>query len=287
MAEWIEIVIRSVSIIAGLFVVTKLLGKKQLSKLSFFEYIVGITVGDIAGTLSMDIELNMVNGLISILIWVLTPLIIAQISLRSKGFRNFVEGNSTVFIQEGRVLESNLKREKYTADELLEQLRKKDIFRLADVEFATLEANGDISVLLKKAKQPVTVEQLFTKYARERESQTVIMDGVILDEQLNMSGYTRQWLKTKIEQKGLEIQEVFLAQIDSKGELYVDTYDDKRPVSSSNDQQLLLASLKKCEAELEWLALQFKGERGFVFEKQARKMKGLLDRLHPFLSHPQ
>ncbi len=287
MAEWIQIAIRSISIIAGLFIVTKLLGKKQLSKLSFFEYIVGITVGDIAGTLSMDIELNIVNGLTSILIWVLTPIIIAQISLRSKGFRDFVEGNSTVFIQGGRVLEKNLKREKYTTDELLEQLRKKDVFRLADVEFATLEANGDISVLLKTEKQPVTVEQLFTKYTREKEPQTVIMDGVILDEPLQKSGYTRQWLKTKIEQKGYEISEVFLAQIDSKGELFLDLYDDRLPLPPVTDRQLLLAALKKCEAELDWLALQFKGERSFVFEKQARKVKKLIERLHPFLSQPE
>ncbi|MFC3884441.1 DUF421 domain-containing protein [Bacillus songklensis] len=287
MSEWMQIAIRSVSLIAGLFVITKLLGKKQLSKLSFFEYIVGITVGDIAGTLSMDIELNIINGMTSILVWTMVPLIIAQISLKSKGFRNFVEGNSTIFIQDGRVLEKNLRKEKYTIDELLEQLRKKDVFRLADVEFATLEANGDLSVLLKTEKQPVTVEQLFTKYTREKEPQTVIMDGEILDEPLQKSGYTRQWLKTTIEQKGYGISDVFLAQIDSKGELFLDLYDDQLPLPEVKDAQLLLISLKKCEAELEWLSLNFKGERSFVFEKQARKVRNILKTLTPFLTQPE
>jgi uncharacterized membrane protein YcaP (DUF421 family) len=138
MPGWMEIAVRSVSLIVGLFIITKLLGKKQLSKLSFFEYIAGITIGDIAGTLSMDLELNLINGITSILIWSLFPLLISVISLKSKTFRDFVEGNSTVFIKNGKIMEDNLKKEKYTADELLEQLRKKNVFRVADVEFATL-----------------------------------------------------------------------------------------------------------------------------------------------------
>lgn len=150
MPDWIEVVIRSVCIIGGLFFITKLLGKKQLSKLSFFEYIVGITVGDIAGTITMDIDLNILNGVVSILIWTLFPIVISHISLKSKKFRDIVEGKATTFIQEGKILEENLKYEKYSTDELLEQLRKKNIFQVSDVEFAILETNGELSVLLKK-----------------------------------------------------------------------------------------------------------------------------------------
>ena len=181
MSEWIEIIIRTTLIILGVFFITKLLGKKQLSKLSFFEYILGITIGDIAGTISMDIELNVVNGIISILIWTSVPIIVSYCSIKSKKFRDVVEGKATTFIQDGKILEGNLREEKYTTDALLEQLRKKDIFSVADVEFAILETNGELSVLLKKEKQKVNWGDLFGQGAAVRVPLTVIMDGELLE----------------------------------------------------------------------------------------------------------
>ena len=99
MPIWLETAIRSICILIGVFVITRILGKKQLSKLSFFEYIVGITVGDIAGTMSVDLGISLQEGITSILIWSLFPVAVARLSLRNKKFRDFVEGNSTVFIK--------------------------------------------------------------------------------------------------------------------------------------------------------------------------------------------
>ncbi|MBM7702532.1 DUF421 domain-containing protein [Metabacillus iocasae] len=282
MPEWTQIAIRSVSIIIGLFIITKLLGKKQLSKLSFFEYIVGITVGDIAGTLSMDYDLDISNGVTSILIWTLTPLLIGKISLKNKTFRNFVEGNSTVFIQNGKVLEENLSREKYTADELLEQLRKKDVFKLADVEFATLEANGDLSVLLKKPKQPVRVEDLFSTYVRDKEPYTVIMDGMPLEKSMKTSGFTISWIQTQLEQKGYRMEDVFLGQIDYTGRMYLDLYDDVIPVHSMDQDAYLAATLKRCEAQLEWLAIVYP-EYKQLYNSIQKDVQKITDNIVPYL----
>ncbi|WP_175638314.1 DUF421 domain-containing protein [Metabacillus schmidteae] len=227
MPDWIEVVIRSFCIIGGLFFITKLLGKKQLSKLSFFEYIVGITVGDIAGTITMDIELNIVNGVVSIVVWTLFPLVISYVSLKSKKFRDIVEGKATTFIQDGKILEDNLKHEKYSTDELLEQLRKKDIFQVSDVEFAVLETNGELSVLLKKEKQPAKWEDFFGEGVKLKAPITVIMDGVYMEESINEGGYTIDWVRSKLEAKKRSVEDVFLAQIDSNGNLYADYYDDR------------------------------------------------------------
>ncbi|MEF7562169.1 MULTISPECIES: DUF421 domain-containing protein [Bacillus] len=153
-------IIRSVLIIIALFFITKVLGKKQLSSLSFYEYIVGITIGDIAGSISMDPRLRLASSLPALLIWSATPLIVSLLSLRFPKFRAAVEGKATVFIENGRLLKEKVKKEKYTMDELLEQLRLKSIFEPEDVEFAQLETNGQISVLLKKVKQPVVYEDL-------------------------------------------------------------------------------------------------------------------------------
>jgi uncharacterized membrane protein YcaP (DUF421 family) len=153
-------IIRSVLIIIALFFITKVLGKKQLSSLSFYEYIVGITIGDIAGSISMDPRLRLASSLPALLIWSATPLIVSLLSLRFPKFRAAVEGKATVFIQNGSLLKEKVKKEKYTMDELQEQLRLKSIFELEDVEFAQLETNGQISVLLKKEKQPVVYKDL-------------------------------------------------------------------------------------------------------------------------------
>lgn len=227
MPAWTEVIIRSIFLILGVFVITKLLGKKQLSKLSFFEYILGITVGDIAGTLSMDVELNVLNGVVSILVWTLFPIIISNVSLKSKKFRDIVEGKATTFIQDGKILEENLKREKYSTDEFLEQLRKKDIFNVSDVEFAILETNGELSVLLKKEKQTARWEDLFDKELSQHVPLTVIMDGQFLDETIHGAGYSIDWLKSKLRIKEADVKDVFLGQIDSEGELYLDYYQDE------------------------------------------------------------
>jgi uncharacterized membrane protein YcaP (DUF421 family) len=227
MPAWTEVIIRSIFLILGVFVITKLLGKKQLSKLSFFEYILGITVGDIAGTLSMDVELNVLNGVVSILVWTLFPIIISNVSLKSKKFRDIVEGKATTFIQDGKILEENLKREKYSTDEFLEQLRKKDIFNVSDVEFAILETNGELSVLLKKEKQAARWEDLFDKGLSQHVPLTVIMDGQFLDETIHRAGYSIDWIKSKLRFKEADVKEVFLGQIDSEGELYLDFYQDE------------------------------------------------------------
>jgi uncharacterized membrane protein YcaP (DUF421 family) len=286
MPAWLEVAIRSVSILIGLFIITKILGKKQLSKLSFFEYIVGITIGDIAGTMSMDRGINLTEGITSILIWALFPVFISYISLKSKKFRDFVEGNSTVFIKNGKVLEDNLKKEKYTLDELLEQLRKKNVFRVADVEFATLETNGDLSILLKRDKQPLAVGDVFPNPAPIKEPQTVIMDGKILDEPLATMGLNRGWLKEELDKQGAAIENVFLAQVDSYGQLTIDLYNDKIQVPKPQQKQLLLASIKKAQADFELFALQTEAkEASEMYAKNAHKLSEILNKVEPFLKN--
>jgi len=219
-------IIRSILLIVGLFIITKLLGKKQLSSLSFFEYIVGITVGDIAGTLAMDPDLSLRDGIASLVVWSFVPLAISTISLKSRAFRKIVEGKSTTFIENGNILEKNMRKEKYSIDELLEQLRKKSVFKVADVEFASLDSNGELSVLLKKAKQPLKYEDIKIEKEEDTASIAVLMDGNFIEENLSRVGLDRNALIAKIHKKGNKPQEVFYAEVDSNGNLNIDLYDE-------------------------------------------------------------
>jgi uncharacterized membrane protein YcaP (DUF421 family) len=226
--EYFEVGLRSIGIVAAVFFITKLLGKKQLSKLSFFEYITGVTVGSIAGTLSMDLDLPLGEGLMSILIWFSIPFIFSLISLRSTKFRHFVEGIPTVFIENGNIDEKALKREKYTTDELLEQLRKKNIFRAEDVEFAALDTNGDLSVLLKKNKQPVIYEDINVSLRKATPPQTIISDGKVDIGALEKISLTEMWLKSELSKRNLSIKDVFLAQSDEEGHITFDLIEWKQ-----------------------------------------------------------
>ena len=125
------------------------------------------------------------------------------LSLKNKTARDFFEGKSTVLIKDGKILEDNLKKEKYTSDELLELLRGKSAFSVAEVEFAVLEPSGELNVLLKKDSQPLTAKDIGLKVPNEKEPQTVIMDGNVLDEPLSASGHNRAWLHSELEKSVL------------------------------------------------------------------------------------
>ncbi|MFJ7748176.1 DUF421 domain-containing protein [Peribacillus sp. NPDC097295] len=278
MPDWLQIVLRSLFFLVVLFLITKWLGKKQISQLSFFEYVTGITIGNVGAELATKVEGNIVHGVLSILVFALAPFLAGLISMKSKIFRDLVEGKATVFIKDGKIMEDNLKKEKYTTDELLWLLRSKDVFDLSTVEFALLEANGDFSVLLKKENQPLTPKDLNMTMPSVKEAQMVIMDGKILDEPLATIGLNRYWLKTELEKLGILLENVFLGQANSNGELTVDLYDDKLKVPSPQEKPLLLATLKKCQADLELFALSTDSpESKEMYSKNSKKLQKAID----------
>lgn len=253
MPQWFEITWRTLLAVVILFFLTKLLGKRQVSQLSLFEYITGITIGSIAAYVSLDAETEWGLGLVSLTVWVACSYSIEYLQIKSKRMRDFIDSKGSVLIEHGRVLEKNLKKERLTTDELMEQLRKKSAFNLADVEFAIMEPSGDINVLLKRENQPLTPKDLGLPVQPEREPQTVIMDGQILEEALQKSGRNRNWLDKKLAEVKAAVPDVFLAQIDASGELYADFYDDrhKQPQQPKPQPNVeLLSALKECETKL-------------------------------------
>lgn len=284
MPIWLDVVFRVILFMVVLFFITKFLGKKQLSQLSFFEYVTGITIGGIAAIVILEVKHSIFIGGLAIVVMAAIPYMVSFISLKSKKFRDFVEGKGTVFIKDGKIMEDNLKRERYSTDELLELLRKKDVFQVSDVEFALLEPTGDLSVVLKKENQPLTAKDLNLTVASIKEPQTVIMDGEILDEPLATIGRSRAWLHTELEKLGVTIENVFLGQINSYGELTVDLFDDKLQVASPQERSLILSTLKKCQADLEKFALGTElKEVKQMYRKNSKKLQEAIDKVTPIL----
>ncbi|THF78070.1 DUF421 domain-containing protein [Cohnella fermenti] len=284
MFDWQVIALRALGALIMLFLMTRILGKKQISQLTFFEYILGITLGDLAGFISTDIEANYFHGIVAMLVWFLIPLGIEFFTLKSKKLRQIVEGSGRVMIKEGKVLEDNLKKERLSIDELLEQMRGKNVFNVADVEFAVMETSGELSVLLKKENLPLTPKTFGIKVANEVETQTVVMDGDILDEPLATAGLSRGWLTEELEKIGVSVENVFLAQVDAYQQLYVDLYDDKIKVAAPQGKALLLATLKKTQADLELFAAATRNEEAkLMYERTSGEMTAVIDSLMPML----
>jgi uncharacterized membrane protein YcaP (DUF421 family) len=281
---WVLIVLRSLGAVVLLFVITRILGKKQISQLTFLEFVTGITLGELAGFISTDMESHYLYGVLALLVWFLVPFGLEMLTLKSRWVRKVFTGKGTVLIKDGKVLEDNMKKERFTTDDLLEVLRKKNVFKVADVEFAVLESSGDVNILLTKENRPLTAKDLKIKTAREPEPQTVIVDGEILDEPLATAGLSREWLDTELKKMKMTKENVFIGQVDGYGQFYVDTYDDKKKPPQPQNKKVLMATLKKCEADLELFSLTTEiQEAKKMYNECANKLNAVIKSVTPML----
>lgn len=228
MPDWIIVIIRSMILLILLYFLTRWLGKKQLSRLSIFEYITGIVLGGIVAIHSFDTTLNIFHGMIAMFVWFMIPYAVEKMSLKNKKFRDYIQGKSTVFIQNGKIIEDNLKKEGYSADDLLEELRSKNVFTVNDIEYALLEPSGNLSIFLKKEYQPLTAKTIGLNVESIKPPQTVIMDGKIMLESLANRRLNPDWLETELMKRNICIENVFIGQVNEEGQLVVDLYNEQQ-----------------------------------------------------------
>ncbi|AHC19777.1 MULTISPECIES: DUF421 domain-containing protein [Paenibacillus] len=283
MQDWAEVAIRTLMAVAILFLITKILGKRQVSQLSLFEYITGITIGNLAATIPMERESTWYLGLIALSVWVLTTLGIEYLQIKSKKIRDITDGRTTILIKDGKILEDNLRKERLTLDELMEQLRSKNVFKVSDVEFALMETSGEVNVLLTKDKQPVTLKDLNMQQLPEKEPTAVIMDGQLMEQQMAYMGITQQWLDAKLKEKSLTVKDVFFAQVDPQGELYIDQYSDNVQLNKVQDSnQTVLTLLEQCTTELQKLASgSSEQQRKQLYEQCSQSLKEAIQEMQP------
>src|SRR5690625_109960 len=175
-------------------------------------------------------------------------------------------------------MEDNMKKERFTTDDLLYHLRSNQIFEVADVEFALLEPTGELTVLPKTDSTPISAKDLNIKMAPKKEPQTIIMDGKVILESLANLSLNPGWVETELDKINVALENVFLGQVDSDGQLTVDLYDDKITVPSSTEKPLLLATLKKTQADLELFSLQTDNQQSKkLYEINSAKLTKVID----------
>jgi len=284
MPEWLNILFRSIGLFLLTLVLVRLIGKRQTARLTFFDLVTSIVIGVTAAAISLNLIPNLANGLIALAVWTAFPALIYVLAIKYKAVRDIVQGKETVLVNHGKVLEDKLLEAYLTPEDLLSQLRKKNVFNFADVEFAVLEPTGEVSALLKKDKQPVTAKTLGINTGQESVPQTVMLDGIIMDEPLTAMGLNRCWLHTELEKVGVAPENVFIAQVDSTGQLYLDLFDDAIQVPKPKAKELAFATLKKCQADCELYALGTKHpEAKKMYEESSKKLSEVIQKLEPLL----
>jgi uncharacterized membrane protein YcaP (DUF421 family) len=225
--DLLVIMMRTVMIYFVVFLVMRIMGKREIGKLSIFDLVISIMIAEIAVFVLEDINKPIIEGLVPMATLVLIQIIIAYITLKNRRIRLWFDGEPSVIIENGRIDRNEMKKQKYNLDDLMLQLRQSEITNVADVEFAYLETTGKLTVIRKnmeKEEQSNESRQNTPPLVRyEGLPVLLIMDGKVQDENLVKIGKTRFWLKNIIQEKGLtDFKQVFFCTIDHKGRIYVD-----------------------------------------------------------------
>jgi uncharacterized membrane protein YcaP (DUF421 family) len=279
--------VRSITAFVILYLITRMMGKKQISQLTFFDYVVGITIGSIAATMSVEPETEPLPAIVAISTWGLLVVFLGWLSLRGHSWEKLINGEPTVVIRDGKILEKNMGTARYSIADLLMQLRRKNVFNVADVEVALLEANGELSVLKKSELQPLTPRSLDIPVSERGMPSVVIEDGTVLTDTLEHLGRSEEWLQEKLREQCVEsVHEVVVAQLDGYDELHVDLRDDSSAQPRPKRCELLAADLDALEADLHMFALETdRPQSKQLFEELANRLHRTKERVKPLLLH--
>lgn len=231
--EVLEVIIRSLLSLATLFIATKIIGKKQVSELSLFDYVIGISIGNFSAEISLSNDIQYVNAFVAVMVFGIISYLVSLWSLKSMRMRRFFLGKPTMLIQEGHIIRKNLKKVRMNVNELLQQCRTNGNFDLNEVEYAIMESNGQVSILPKAIEKPVTPKDMQLKVDKSYMCANVIIDGkIIINNLLNMNK-DKSWLLKELKVKGYnDCSGILLATLDPYEKLTI--YEDNRNLEVRN-----------------------------------------------------
>lgn len=216
MSNFLNICFRTILVLIILFFITKMMGKKQISELNFFDYVVGITIGSIAADISLDIEKDMLAGIAALFIYGFISYIISFVSIKSILARRFFIGVPTVLVEKGKIIESGLKKSKIDVNDLLMVARENGYFNLDEIDYALMEVNGNISFLPKEKEKPVTKKDIKIKCSNEGLTVNAIIDSKYMANNMKAINKDKEWLDHELKVNGYDnYDNILLATIDN------------------------------------------------------------------------
>lgn len=217
--EIIKLILTTVLSAAALFIIAKIIGHKQMSQLDFFDYITGITIGSIAAELATELE-EPLKPLIAMVIYGIITILLTLITSKLPKMRKFINGTPTIIMSGGKIYRRNMKKAKLDLSEFMVMCRQEGYFNLNDISTAIFEYNGRLSVLPKATKRPVNPTDMNIIPPPESLNTEVIMDGRVLEENLNRLGLDIDWLNNELKCQGYKnAKEIFLGVCDNNKEL--------------------------------------------------------------------
>ncbi len=229
--EIIRIIILSFSSILVLFILTKIIGSREVSQLSMFDYINSITIGSIAAEMATDIDGEFIYSLIAMIVYTITIIFLAYITNKNLTLRRYINGSSLILYNNGTLYKDNFKKSKLDINEFIVSCRNKGYFNLSDIHTAILEPNGKISIIPTVDSAPIKAKDMQIQADQDEFVYNIIIDGKIIEKNLKSTGNNTTWLNNKLkEQKISNIKDIYLATCDKDNNLSV--YLKKSKVST-------------------------------------------------------
>lgn len=224
----------------------RVMGKREIGKLSMFDLVVSIMLAEMAAFVIEDTGKPLFHGIVPMLTVLVMQIVMAYMSLKSRGLRLMIDGKPVVLISKGTLNRDEMRKQRYNLDDLLLQLREQNIDSIGEVEYAILETTGKLTVFPKNqnGSLPASGGNLNSNSIQKPRKDKVdgfqnikyeglplplIMDGKVQDQNLELIQKTRFWLKNQIQQKGiLDFKDVFICSIDHNGKIYVSPKEDSK-----------------------------------------------------------
>ena len=220
--ELLNVTFRALSSLVTLFLVTKMLGKKQVSQLSLFDYVIGISIGNFAAEMTINLESNEIYGIWAVILFGLVAYVIGILTMKSMRIRRFFMSKPTVLMDRGEIIYKNLKKVNMDINDMLEQVRSAGYFDLYEVESAVMEANGNLSILPKSDYKPVTLKDINIKKENTGLCANILIDGKIMKKNLHNMNRDENWLEQVLKVKGYtDLSKILLITLDNNNQIHI------------------------------------------------------------------
>ena len=215
------IFVRTVILYFAILISMRIMGKRQLGEMEISEFIVAALIADLAATPLQDIGIPLLNGLVPIIIMFCFEIIIAGLNMRSVKLRKLTYGRPEIIVRGGKIIREAMQKNRFTLDELMQELRAQGLTDTAQVEYAVLETNGQLSIILKSGDQPVTASQMGVVGDDVSYAHIIINEGRILDNNLKLLGRDRRWLSNELKRQNFRsADEVYILTLSESGRVF-------------------------------------------------------------------
>lgn len=217
--DFAYIIILSFVSLAVLFIITKIMGFRQISEMSFFDYVIGITIGSIAAEMATNIDLEWWKGILAMVVYGVVGVLLSVITQKSIKARKFISGKPIIIIERGKISKEGMRKARIEIDDLLTSARVNGYFNLSDIDYAIMETTGKISFQPVAQKRELNPKDF--NFAPEREGIyiNVIMDGYVIEDNLSVAGITKKELENMLKTKGDKLENILLGTIDINKQL--------------------------------------------------------------------